>query len=95
MLSVLLIALLIVDWAAVVILVRAARQTHEASLKERASGALILTIGASCGAVLALNYLDVIDVPRDAIGLLFVLPFILLSVPQMVWLAMYWRGKFA
>jgi hypothetical protein len=90
----LLIGLAVMDWVATVILVRAALRLHEPSLEERATTSVLLSIGASGVAMLAGAYLLGVSLPQWLSFLLLVAGLVILSAPQLVWLAAYKLGRF-
>lgn len=92
--SIALVVLAVFDWVATVTLWRAARVIHEIALTERAAASLILTIAATAIGVLSLAYLLGVRLASPFPTLLLIVGLVLLSVPQLVWLAAYVRGKF-
>lgn len=94
MLSVVLIVLVVIDWAATRILVAGALRLKYRALEERAGVSAMLSIMASGVALLALLYL--LDVPAPPIlsTLVIIGVFLGISLPQVVWVVAYVRGKF-
>lgn len=89
-----LVILAVIDWLATTTLIRAALREKEAALEERATAALILTFAASLVAFLALAYVFNVTV-TDGLGTAALIgALMLLSVPQLLWLAAYERGQF-
>lgn len=90
----LLIVFAVIDWIATAVLVSASRRLHEPALTERAVASVILSLSASGIAVLSGAFLaGVVLFPALRLTLL-VGALVLLSVPQIVWLAAYLRGRF-
>jgi hypothetical protein len=89
---VLLIALAIFDWFAVLELRRDAAVVGEQALYERADASLILTIAASVVAVLSGFYLAEARFPFG--GVLLIGSLVALSVPQILWVVSKRRGRF-
>jgi hypothetical protein len=86
--------LAVMDWTATVILVSVARRNPSPVLQERAASSVVLTIGATAVALLGAAHLigfDFDPIPNFAF---FVLALITISVPQLVWTAGYFMGKF-
>lgn len=99
-LAFLLIGLAVADWLATFVLIRAALALRdgdgngEAALDERATAAMVLTVGATCAAIIAIAYLLGVALP-DGISFLFLAAgLIALSVPQIVWALAYVAGRF-
>jgi hypothetical protein len=82
------------DVAVTLVLVRAAQRLHNAALSERAFQAVVLTVAGVIWATFAIIYLADVDVPRGITALLLVLAATLVSVPQFIWFALYWTGRF-
>ena len=94
MLAVALVVLAVVDWIATVILVRGAIADRVTPLEERATAAVILSLGASGGAFLSVAYLFGWVLP-DGFNLIFLAAgFLALSIPQLIWGFGYWMGRF-
>lgn len=92
--AVLLVILAILDWGATVTLVRGALSVHEPALDERATASVILTIGATMAAILAVIVLLDLDAGDGIWLLLLTIGLGALSLPQVVWVVAYWRGQF-
>jgi len=93
--AVVLIALALIDWLATVVLIRAAHRYHEAALTERAIVSVILTLIATGTAVLAADYLvREVTLPAAAGTALLTAGLLAVSLPQIVWAILYWRGRF-
>ena len=90
----LLIFLALADWGASVILVRAALAIRGAALEERATTAVVLTIGATAASVLAIANLTGQRFPDAFVLLLLTAALVALSVPQLVWSGAYLMGRF-
>lgn len=90
----LLILLALADWWATVILVRAALAIREAAIEERATTAVILTLGATATAFLAAVRLLRIDILPGLGTALLIAALVAVSVPQLIWAVAYWRGQF-
>lgn len=90
----LLILLAIVDVLVTVFLVRKARQYHEPALGERAIVSVILTTAAVLMAALSAAYLLDVILPSPVGMILLVAGVTLISAPQLIWAALYWRGTF-
>ena len=90
-----LVVLAVIDWIATVILIRAAFSVKAAALEERATASLILTIAASLIAGLALAYVFSFKLPDGVGTAALVGALLLLSLPQVVWVLAYERGKFS
>lgn len=93
MLSVLLIALVIVDWASTIVLIRGALRLKYVALEERAGVATMLSVMASAVAVLGLLYLLHFSAPALS-ALVIIGVFLGISLPQVVWGIAYLRGRF-
>ena len=92
--AVALIALAAADIAVTIVLVRAARRLAEPALEERATVAVILTFIAGLWAIVALAYLASVPLDVGLSTLLLVLVSALVSLPQLIWFAGYWAGRF-
>lgn len=86
--------LAIVDWIATVILVRASNHVHEPALTERATTAVLLSSVATIGAALAVLLASEARLPQGWTTLFLAACFVLVSFPQVWWLAGLWMGKF-
>lgn len=94
MVSWILIGLVFLDWLATVILTRAARREREPALDERATVSAALTIGATGAAVLAAAFLLNVKLTDALAFVLIAAALLILSLPQLLWLASYWAGRF-
>ena len=87
--------LAIADIGATVSLVRAARKEQVAALTERAIASILLTLAASCIAVLSIAFLVHVKLPVDIATVVFVGALVLISVPQLIWYGLYKSGRFS
>lgn len=92
--SAVLILLGIINVIATVILVHGAWVHRWPALVERAVVAVVLTIAGACIAGLAFARLDHVLVPHDVATFFLVLPFVLMSLPAVIWLTVYMLGRF-
>ena len=90
----LLVLLAVVDVVVTVFLVLKARENHEPALGERAIVSVILTIAAVLMAALSAAYLVDVELPSPVGTVLLVAGVTLISAPQLIWAALYWRGTF-
>lgn len=92
LLAVVLLVLPFIDWAAVVILLRAlVRRRDLPLLKDRFFLALGIAGVTSLFALLAMARLGHFALPNDVIGILLTILVILLSLVQLVFVVRYWR----
>ena len=82
------------DWAVTMMLVIAARHVGEPALTERAATSVVLTFGATLGAILGMVVLADVTLPRGFGLSLIALAFAIISVPQVLWLVSWMNGKF-
>lgn len=84
------VVLVLLDWLAAAILVRAAaRQPWIGRLSERAAAAVVLAAVASAGTVLVASRAQLVHIPQDlGLGLGIVVT-LLASVPAIIWLGLY------
>lgn len=94
MLSALLILLAIADWTATVVLVRGALRLKYVALQERAGVAVMLSLMALGLACLGAARLLHAAVSPDVTTGIIIAVFLGISVPQLVWLVAYLRGRF-
>jgi hypothetical protein len=92
--ALLLILLAVADVHVTIFLVRKARQNHEPALGERAIVSVILTTAAVLMAALSAAYLIDLAFPTPVGTALLVAGVVLISAPQLIWAALYWRGTF-
>lgn len=90
----LLIGLAVVDVGVTSVLVRAARRVREPALQERATISVVLTFGALCAAIMATARIFGIALMPWVTFSLFIAILVLVSLPQLVWYAMYRLGRF-
>lgn len=85
----------IFDWTASVILHRASKLAdHEnIALHERAKIAIILAVVTSLNAILASFRLFDLHVPPEGAVLILSASLILVSVPNLYWLSLYYRNR--
>lgn len=93
-LAVVLIALVVIDWAATRILVIGARRLKYPALSERAGVSTILSVLASGLALLSALYLLGVKTPPIVSGFVIIAVFLGISLPQVVWAIQYIRGRF-
>ena len=93
-LAVALILLAIGDIAITLLLVRIAHRLKEPALEERATASVILTFVAVIVAMLSAAYLVDATLPSLVGTGLLGFALLLVSFPQFVWAAAYWRGTF-
>ena len=94
MLPAILIGLAVADWIAAVILVRGALRTRWVALQERAGTAVILAVLASGIAVLAVSRVTGLSLPAPVPQVILSAVLVLLSLPSLLWLIAYLRGRF-
>lgn len=85
----LLIVLAIGDVLITAFLIQKAREVREAALTERAGTSLTATLAASCLAILSAAFLVGFVLPPALVTVLFIAPFVLLSIPNYVWAIAY------
>ena len=84
-----------IDWVATVILVRAARSHTSPALSERALVSVVLSTIAAGAALLALNRLIGLNLPNGVAIVILSGGLLAVSVPQLVWVGLYFKGRFA
>ena len=91
-----LVVLPVADWTAFVILFRASRQHPKVvSLRERSLGAGALAIGATGAGFLGLDQLLGLKLAPASLAIsLLAVALILMSMPALRWLWIYWRKGF-
>lgn len=92
--SAVLVVLAVLDWAATVVLIAGARRLHEPALTERAIAATILSIAASGVAFLGAARLTDTTLPAGVSTTVLILSLLAVSMPQLLWIGLYWRGRF-
>lgn len=90
----LLVVLAAVDVSVTVVLVRAARRLNEPALAERATISILLTIGGVALAILGAARLVELRLPPTLAFWLLIGVFVIVSLPQLVWFALYRLGRF-
>lgn len=93
LLSLLLIALVVIDWASTAVLIRAAHRLKYIALQERAGVSVMLSVLASAAGLLGLLYLLHVSLPVLS-AIVIVGVFLGISLPQVVWGYQYLRGRF-
>ena len=89
-----LIVLGILNVIATLVLLDGARRHRWPALVERALMAVLLTVAGASIAVLAFARLDHLAIDRGVATVFLIVPFIMLSIPNIVWLVAYMLGKF-
>jgi hypothetical protein len=92
--SQLLIALCVLDWVVTGVLVSAALRLPEAALEERAATSVVLSVAATAAAGLGAFRLGLVTFSPEVRLFLIVAVLVLVSVPQFVWLALLFLGRF-
>lgn len=89
-----LIALWVVDLLVTALMVVIARHVREPAFTDRAQTSILLTIGAAGPAILAAAQLSRAELPGGPTFILLVAPFVLMSLPQPIWLVSWLVGRF-
>lgn len=93
LISLLLIGLVVIDWASTIVLIKGARRLKYVALEERAGVSVMLSVMASAAGMLGLLYLLNISLPVLS-AIVVVGVFLGISLPQVVWGYQYIRGRF-
>ena len=83
----------VVDWIATLVLAWGARHSTSIALRERASTSAILSLAATGIAIPSFAFLQEIDL-GDLGTAVLIGGLLLVTVPQLIWLALFALGKF-
>jgi uncharacterized membrane protein len=94
--AIILLLLPIVDWTATYILHKASKQAsiRNIALKERSRMAMVLATATTLNGFIALNRLTPLNINNLLIIVVLSISLILVSVPNLYWLWLYYQSKF-
>ena len=91
--AVLLLLLLVADWAATVVMLRLRRAApSNTALASRTLTAMLISVAATVAGGLSVAHLVGAPLPSAVMTASIVGAFVLMSLPQVHWLWIYWRG---